>query len=63
MERFDPFQVTVDALFTKLAPLTVKVKADPPAIAADGAIELIEGVKGATGGTVQLMVTSSIANP
>ena len=34
--RFDPFQRTVDAPLTKPVPLTVRVKADPPAVADEG---------------------------
>ena len=34
--RFDPFQRTVDTPLTKLVPFTVRVKADPPAVADAG---------------------------
>jgi len=38
--RFDPFQRAVDAPSTKPVPLTVRVKADPPA-AADAGLKLV----------------------
>ncbi len=40
--RFDPFHCTVEPL-TKLLPFTVRVKADPPAVADEGLIPVVAG--------------------